>query len=86
MLLNETDAITTELIQRTLETGIQQLTPIQRQVVKCIFLERISAPKRYLRERHGLTGQDVDSEIEKLLSSLRDWFRSSGISRLSDLM
>jgi hypothetical protein len=86
VLLDETDALTSSLIKRLLQSGVKHLSPIQQEIIRCSYLQKIRAPKRHFRDVYQMDGPMFDAALVDALQNLRAFFERSGISGLYDIL
>jgi hypothetical protein len=59
MLLDERDTITTSLVTAILYSGLARLTPIQRDLLSGLFLEKMRAPMRCFKTKYAMSSRNA---------------------------
>jgi DNA-directed RNA polymerase specialized sigma24 family protein len=80
------DDLTAETISKLLTAALDELPSLQRELIRVLYFEKIPAPKRWGRERHGINGKQFDEECERALQRLRARLLERRIAGMWDVL
>jgi hypothetical protein len=71
------DDLTAASVRKILAAGLEQLPPMERDLLHAVYLDEVRAPRRLLRQRYryALDGQQFDEMHAHALRGLKEWLR-----------
>lgn len=74
-----------ETAERLLNAGVDQLSPVRRDLVRAVYLEKVRGPKGLFRHKYGISSKQFDFEHERALAELKWYLCQRGIDIFFDV-